>query len=39
MPTSIADKMYANFTGSYEEGLKKLLDSIKAREVTHDGGS
>jgi hypothetical protein len=39
MPTSIADKLYANFTGSYEEGLTKLLDSIKAREVTDNGGS
>jgi hypothetical protein len=37
MPDSINDKLYADFTGSYEEGLKGLLRSIKAREVTDDG--
>jgi len=35
MPSSIVDKLYANFTGSYEEGLRKLIESIRAREVTH----
>lgn len=39
MPGSIQDKHYADFRGSYEEGLKKLLMSIKAREVTSDGRS
>jgi hypothetical protein len=34
MPASIKDKLYADFRGSYETGLKGLLDSIKAREVT-----
>ena len=34
MPDSINDKLYADFRGSYEEGLKGLLQSIKAREVT-----
>jgi hypothetical protein len=38
MPDSIADKKYADFTGSYNVGLKDLLQSINAREVTaHDG--
>lgn len=37
MPNSINDKLYANFTGSYEDGLRDLLRSIKAREVTDDG--
>ncbi len=36
VPDSIGEKLYANFTGSYEEGLKRLLESIKAREVTDD---
>jgi hypothetical protein len=38
MPDSIADKKYADFTGSYNTGLKDLLESIKAREVTANGG-
>jgi len=38
MPDSINDKLYADFRGSYDEGLSKLLQSIKAREVT-DGRS
>jgi predicted peroxiredoxin len=38
MPDSILDKLYADFTGAYDEGLKKLIESIKAREVTNDGG-
>lgn len=36
VPDSIGEKLYANFTGSYEEGLRRLLESIKAREVTDD---
>lgn len=39
MPDSISDKLYADFRGSYEVGLKALLQSIKAREVTDDGGN
>jgi predicted peroxiredoxin len=39
MPDSIKDKLYADFTGPYEEGLSKLIKSIKAREVTDDGGN
>jgi hypothetical protein len=39
MPASINDKRYADFRGSYEEGLKGLLQSIKAHEVTDDGGN
>ncbi len=38
MPDSVNDKLYADFRGSYEEGLKRLLQSIKAREVTGDDG-
>ena len=34
VPDSIGEKLYANFTGSYEEGLRRLLESINAREVT-----
>jgi hypothetical protein len=34
MPASIKDKLYADFRGSYEAGLKGLIDSIKSREVT-----
>ena len=37
MPDSINDKLYADFRGSYDEGLNKLLRSIKAREVVTDG--
>ena len=37
MPDSINDKLYADFRGSYDEGLDKLLQSIKAREVVADG--
>ncbi len=39
VPTSIVDKKYANFTGSYNAGLKDLLASIKAQEVTANGGN
>ena len=38
MPGSISDKLYADFRGSYDEGLNKLLHSIKAREVTENAG-
>jgi hypothetical protein len=38
VPESINDKLYADFRGSYDEGLKGLLRSIKSREVTDDGG-
>ncbi|MGH9327571.1 MAG: toll/interleukin-1 receptor domain-containing protein [Terriglobia bacterium] len=37
IPASIKDKLYADFTGSYDEGFNKLLDSINAREVVTDG--
>ncbi len=37
MPTSVTDKLYADFQGSYEAGLSDLLSSIKAREVAPDG--
>jgi len=37
VPATIKDKLYADFSHSYEEGLEKLLRSIKAREVTEDG--
>jgi TIR domain len=36
MPDTIRDKLYADFSHSYEEGLEKLLCSIEAREVTAD---
>jgi hypothetical protein len=36
MPTTIADKLYADFSRSYEEGFEKLIRSIKARKVTRD---
>jgi hypothetical protein len=39
MPDSINDKLYADFRGSYEDGIQKLLASIKAREVTDNGGN
>jgi predicted peroxiredoxin len=39
MPDSIRDKLYADFRGSYDDGLSKLLQSIKAREVVTDGRS
>jgi hypothetical protein len=37
MPESVHDKLYADFRGSYDEGLNRLLQSIKAREVVSDG--
>jgi hypothetical protein len=37
MPDSIRDKLYADFSHSYEDGLEKLLRSIKAREVVSNG--
>ncbi len=39
MPGSIRDKLYADFSHSYEDGLEKLLRSIKAREVVTYGTS
>ena len=39
MPDSINDKLYADFRGSYDEGLNKLIQSIKAREAVTDGRS
>lgn len=39
MPDSIGDKLYADFRGSYDDGLNNLLKSIKAREVVADGGN
>jgi hypothetical protein len=38
VPDSIIDKAYADFRGSYEDGFRTLLDSIKAREVVSSGG-
>jgi hypothetical protein len=38
IPLSVRDKKYANFTESYESGMKELLASIKAQEVIEDGG-
>ena len=38
MPATIKDRSYADFSHSYEDGLEKLLRSIKSREVTKDGG-
>lgn len=37
-PDTIREKKYANFTESYAKGLEELLVSIKAQEVTADGG-
>jgi hypothetical protein len=37
MPETIKDKLYADFSKSYEEGLEKLIRSIKARKVVTDG--
>ncbi len=39
MPETINDKLYADFSKSYEDGLEKLLRSIKARKVVTDGGT
>ena len=33
MPATISDKLYADFSRSYEEGFEKLLKSIRSREV------
>lgn len=35
IPESVGDKLYADFTRSYEDGLNKLLSSIRAREVSN----
>ncbi len=37
-PETIREKKYADFTESYAEGLEELLESIKAQEVTTNGG-
>jgi hypothetical protein len=39
LPDSIGDKLYANFSGSYDDGLKELLESINAREVLDGQGN
>ena len=39
MPETIKDKLYADFSHSYEDGLQKLLRSIKARAAVAIGGS
>jgi hypothetical protein len=39
VPASIADKKYADFSGSYASGLSELLTAIKSVEVVADGGS
>lgn len=36
-PGSISSKKHANFATSYDEGLKELIDAIKAQEVIEDG--
>ncbi len=38
VPASIADKKYADFSGSYAAGLSELLVAIKSQEVITDGG-
>lgn len=37
MPGTIREKLYADFSRSYEDGLEKLLQSIRAREVVTNG--
>jgi hypothetical protein len=39
MPDTIKDKLYADFSRSYDEGLDNLVRSIKARKAVTDGGS
>ena len=39
MPDTINDKLYADFSKSYEDGLEKMIRSIKARKVVTDGRS
>ena len=39
MPDTIHDKLYADFSKSYEDGLEKLIKSIKARMVVKDARS
>lgn len=34
MPTLLADKMYADFSTSYDTGLRHLVDAIKAKSET-----
>ena len=38
VPDSIIDKAYADFKGSYEDGFRRLIESIKSGEVTGDDG-
>ena len=39
LPESLRDKNYADFSKSYDEGLREVLEAIKAQEVTkNDGG-
>ena len=35
-PATIADKLYADFTRSYQDGFERLIKSIKAREAIED---
>lgn len=37
VPVIIRAKKHANFSASYDEGLKELIAAIKAKEVTTDG--
>lgn len=39
MPDAIKDKLYADFSKSYEDGLENLVRSIKTRKVVTDGRS
>ena len=39
MPETIHDKLYADFSKSYEDGLEKLIQSIQARKVVTNGRS
>lgn len=36
VPDSIIDKVYADFRGSFEDGFRRLIESIKAREAISD---
>ena len=38
LPESLRDKKYANFSKSYEEGLREVLEAVKAQEVTANAG-
>jgi TIR domain len=39
MPDTIKDKVYADFSHSYEDGLEKLIRSIKGREAVSNARS